>query len=232
MKLDYSKLLLTASAGALLLASQAYAQEEGAEVGEVVVTASRVARSGFTAPTPTTVLGQDVVQQRGATNITEVINETPAFRPSATAAAAARGGSSSGGSFLDLRGLNGQGATTVARTLVLVNGRRHVPSNPGGVVDINMIPSSLIERTEVVTGGASAAWGSDAVSGVVNLILKNRLQGIEGAVGYGQAEEGDFQEYSFNIAAGSSFGGGRGHVIAGFEYVDNNGIKDALISRD
>jgi outer membrane receptor protein involved in Fe transport len=232
MKLNYSKLLLTASAGALLLASQAYAQEEGAEVGEVVVTASRVARSGFTAPTPTTVLGQDVVQQRGATNITEVINETPAFRPSATAAAAARGGSSSGGSFLDLRGLNGQGATTVARTLVLVNGRRHVPSNPGGVVDINMIPSSLIERTEVVTGGASAAWGSDAVSGVVNLILKNRLNGIEGAVGYGQSDENDFKEYSFNIAAGSSFANGKGHVIAGFEYVDNKGVADASVSRD
>ena len=231
MKTSYSKLLLTASIAALSLSSQAFAQDESADVGEVVVTASRVARSGFTAPTPTTVLSQEMVQQRGATNITDVINETPAFRPSATAAAAARGGSSSGGSFLDLRGLNGQGATTVARTLVLVNGRRHVPSNPGGVVDINMIPSSLIERTEVVTGGASAAWGSDAVSGVVNLILKNRLNGIEGSVGYGQAQEGDFQEYSFNIAAGSSFANGKGHVIAGFEYVDNNGIPDASVSR-
>jgi len=232
MRTKHSNLLLTASVLALSLSSHAaFAQDDSADVGEVVVTASRVARSGFTAPTPTTVLGQELVQQRGATNITDVINETPAFRPSATAAAAARGGSSSGGSFLDLRGLNGQGATTVARTLVLVNGRRHVPANPGGVVDINMIPSSLIERTEVVTGGASAAWGSDAVSGVVNLILKNRLNGIEGAVGYGQASEGDFQEYSFNLAAGSSFGGGKGHVIAGFEYVDNKGIPDASVSR-
>ena len=231
MRTIHSKLLLTASVAALAISSQVCAQET-ANVDEVVVTASRVARSGFSAPTPTTVIGQELVQQRGATNITDVINETPAFRPSATAAAAARGGSSSGGSFLDLRGLNGQGATTVARTLVLVNGRRHVPANPGGVVDINMIPSSLIERTEVVTGGASAAWGSDAVSGVVNLILKNRLQGIEGAVGYGQSAQDDFKEYSVNLAAGTAFGGGRGHLMAGIEYVDNKGIADASVSRD
>jgi len=230
-------LMLTVSTVALSLGQMAFAQDtapadDGAAVGEIVVTASRIARSGFSAPTPTTVVGVEQVQARGATNVTDVLNEVPAFRPSGTPAAAARGGSSSGGSFLDLRGLNGQGGTATARTLVLVDGRRHVPTDPRGMVDLNMIPSSLIERTEVVTGGASAAWGSDAIAGVVNLILKDRLQGIEGQVGYGQADEGDNKEYSASIAAGTRFLGGKGHIIVGAEYVDNKGIPDSYVSRD
>ncbi|MEO6376485.1 MAG: TonB-dependent receptor, partial [Caulobacteraceae bacterium] len=234
-KFKASLLLLTASAAALSFAQASYAQDAApadTNVGEVVVTASRIARSGFNAPTPTTVLGAAQVEARGATNVVEAINEVPAFRPSGTPAAAARGGSSSGGSFLDLRGLNGQGAAATARTLVLVDGRRHVPTDPRGLVDLNMIPSSLIERTEVVTGGASAAWGSDAVAGVVNLILKDRLNGLEGHVGYGQADEGDNKEYSASIAAGTGFLGGKGHIIVGAEYVDNKGIPDSYVSRD
>ncbi len=232
-----SRMLLTVSAAVLSMANGAYAQDaarvaEGTDVGEVVVTASRVARSGFSSPTPTTVLGAEQVQARGATNITDVINEVPAFRPSGSPAAAARGGSSSGGSFLDLRGLNGQGAAATARTLVLVDGRRHVPTDPRGLVDINMIPSSLIERTEVVTGGASAAWGSDAIAGVVNLILKDKLQGFQGQIQYGQSDVGDNKEYSVSAAAGTGFAGGKGHIIVGGEYVDNKGIPDSYVARD
>ncbi len=206
-----------------------------AELGEVVVSASRIARSGFNAPTPTTVLDQEAAQARGATNIAEVINEIPSFRPSQTPAAGARGGGTSGGSFLDLRGLNiltGVGGNQVARTLVLLDGRRVVPANPAGLVDINMIPSSLIGRTEVVTGGASAAWGSDAIAGVVNLIIKESLQGIEGSVSYGQSAESDYEEYSANLAGGAAFSDGRGKIVAGLEYTDNRGVPDSFISRD
>lgn len=196
-----------------------------------MVTGTRIARDGFTAPTPTTVLSSDEILARGASNITEVINEIPAFRPSQTPAAAARGGSTNGGSFLDLRGLNGQGPTAVARTLVLVDGRRFVSSNAKGQVDMNLIPTSLIERTEVVTGGASAAWGSDAVTGVVNLILKDRLQGLQGSITTGRTGHHDYKEWALNLAGGTSFADGRGHVIAGIEYVDNEGIPDPAFSR-
>jgi iron complex outermembrane recepter protein len=202
------------------------------QLEEVVVTGSRVARDGFTAPTPTTVLGPAEIQARAASNITEIINELPAFRPSQTPAAGARGGGTQGNSVLDLRGLNGSGGTATTRTLVLVDGRRFVTSNSRGQVDLNLIPSSLIQRTEVVTGGASAAWGSDAVAGVVNLILKDRLQGIETNVQYGEAEEGDYGELSASVAAGTSFASGRGHIIVGAEYVDNDGIPDGFVSRD
>jgi outer membrane receptor protein involved in Fe transport len=229
-----TRMLLTASAMALFTAHGALAQDAADNsVDEVVITASRVAREGFSAPTPTTVIGQAQIEARGVTNITEVINETPAFRPSQTPAAATRGGGISGGSFLDLRGLNGTiSSTSTARTLVLVDGRRHVPANAAGLVDINMIPTGLVERTEVVTGGASAAWGSDAVAGVVNIILKDRLQGFEGNIAYGVSDEGDNKEYAINLAAGTSFAGGRGHAIVGVDYVDNKGVPDGYISRD
>jgi iron complex outermembrane recepter protein len=214
------------------LPSPVPAAPETPVVEELVVTGSRIARDGFTAPTPTTVLGLGEIQSRGVTNITEALNEIPAFRASQTPAAAARGGATRGGSFLDLRGLNGQGANATARTLVLIDGRRFVSSNARNQVDLNLIPTSLIARTEVVTGGASAAWGSDAVAGVVNLILKDRLQGIEGTVQGGRSAESDFQELAVSLSAGTAFAGDRGHFIVGAEFVDNKGIPDGFVSRD
>lgn len=199
---------------------------------EIIVTGSRIASTGFTAPTPTTVIGEELIEARGITNVIDAINEVPAFRPSQTPAAAARGGTSSGGSFVDLRGLSAVGGAPTARTLVLVDGRRFVPSNQIGQVDLNLIPTSLIRRTEVVTGGASAAWGSDAVAGVVNLLLKDKLEGFEGSIAYGQSDESDYKEYSLSLAAGTGFAGERGHIIAGIDYVNNKGVPDAFTSRD
>jgi iron complex outermembrane receptor protein len=200
---------------------------------EILVTGSRVARSGFNAPTPTTVLSAEDLQTRGAGNVAEVLNEIPAFRPSQTPASAARG--SNAGNYVDLRGLNtqgGQAANATTRTLVLVNGRRFVGSNTAGAVDLNLVPSSLIERTEVVTGGASAAWGSDAVAGVVNIILKDKLQGIESNIAYGQSAQSDYEEKQVSFGVGTAFAGDRGHVVFGAEYVDNEGVPDAYLSRD
>lgn len=204
----------------------------GGDGEDIVVSGSRVARTGFNAPTPTTVIGEELIEARGFTNAIDAINEVPAFRPSQTPAAGARGGISSGGSFVDLRGLSAAGGAPTARTLVLVDRRRFVPSNQVGQVDLNLIPTALIARTEVVTGGASAAWGSDAVAGVVNIILKKDLQGIEASAGYGQTDKDDYHEYSFNFAAGTGFADGRGHVLFGVDYFDNRGIPDPAISRD
>ncbi len=198
---------------------------------EIVVTASRV-RSGFSAPTPTAMIGQAQMQTRGATNVADVINEAPQFKATHTATSTTRSSGFPGGTFLDLRGLNGNDSLGVARTLVLVDGRRFTPTTANMQVDLNMIPSSLLDRTEVVTGGASAAWGSDAVAGVANLILKDQLQGVQGAVGYGVTDKSDYREYSANLAAGTGFAGGRGHVIAGFDYVNNGGVGDPMRTRD
>jgi iron complex outermembrane recepter protein len=230
--------ILARSACVMALSTPVLAQQAAStgeeDMAEVVVTASRVGRSGFSAPTPTTVLDQELVQARGATNVAEVINEIPSFRPSQTPAAGARGGATSGGSFLDLRGLNvltGAGGNQVARTLVLLDGRRVVPSNAAGMVDINMIPSALIGRTEVVTGGASAAWGSDAIAGVVNLMIRDDIEGLIGGMSYGQSAQDDNEEVSANIAGGFQFAGGRGKMVGGIEYTDNKGIPDGFISR-
>ena len=232
MKSNRNRILMLGIA-AELMASAAAAQAPAAAAGEVqldnvVVTASRVSREGFNAPTPTTVISELQLEARGFTNITDAINETPVFRASNGPATAQRGGGSSGGSSLDLRGLNGG----VARTLVLIDGRRHVPSTVSGLVDLNMIPTGLVERTEVVTGGASAAWGSDAVAGVVNILLKDDLQGIQSHVAYAQTGHSDYIESTVNLAGGTAFAGGRGHVIAGFDYVKNDGIADGFRSRD
>ncbi len=199
-------------------------------IEEVVVTASRV-RTGFTAPTPTTVVGEAQIEKRGVTNVADVLNEVPAFRATATAATTTRSSAFSGGTFLDLRGLNGNDAPATARTLVLVDGHRYQPSTANMMVDLNMIPTSLIDRTEVVTGGASAAWGSDAIAGVVNLILKDRIEGIQGGVGYGQTDKNDNREQSYNLATGHTFLGGKGRFIIGADYVKNEGVPDTYASR-
>ncbi|HWL47643.1 MAG TPA: TonB-dependent receptor plug domain-containing protein, partial [Sphingomonadaceae bacterium] len=133
--------------------------------GEIIVTGSRIARTGFTTPTPVTVVGAARIETLAATNVGDVLNQVPAFRAtsSPTTAGVTIGGG--GARTVDLRGLG------APRTLVLVDGRRFVQSTAEGTVDTNLIPSILIDRIEVVTGGASAAYGSDAVAGVVNFIL-------------------------------------------------------------
>lgn len=192
---------------------------DGAAEAAIIVTGSRIARQGFNAPTPLTTIGQDNIQAQGDTNIAEVLNELPAFRPSQTpenSFVTITG--NIGARTLDLRGLAPQ------RTLVLVNGRRFIPSSPQGTVDLNLIPTMLIQRAEVVTGGASAAYGSDAVAGVVNLILDTKLTGLRAQAQYGLSERGDDKNYQAALAGGTSFGGGRGHIVAGFEFAQNKGL--------
>jgi len=209
------------SGGALAQPDATGTAEAAADSGEqaIVITGSRIARQGFNAPTPITVLGQEAILARGDTNIAEVLSELPAFRASQTPANSFVSITGNiGARTLDLRGLAPQ------RTLVLVNGRRFIPSSPQGTVDLNLIPTMLIQRSEVVTGGASAAYGSDAVAGVVNLILDTKLTGIRAQIQSGVSERGDDENYQFAIAGGTSFGGGRGHVVAAFEFAENKGM--------
>jgi iron complex outermembrane receptor protein len=191
---------------------------EATDVEAIVVTASRVQRNGFSAPTPTTVLGRDELQKTGASNIGQLMQEIPSFQPSLTPASTTISSQQAGGNFIDLRGLGPN------RTLVLVDGRRHVATTADGAVDTNVIPSTLIDRVEVVTGGASAAWGSDAVAGVVNLILRKDLEGFEGEVHGGISSQGDNEEWGGALAWGTKFADDKGHFTIAGEAVDNKGV--------
>ena len=221
-----TRALMTASAFALLGGPTALAQTAAEEPGaleEIVVTGTRLA-TGFTTPTPVSVVGAQQIETRGAANVGEAVQEIPAFRPGGPTQGVS-GTFAVGQSILDLRGLGG------TRTLVLVDGRRHVPNNVNGTFDTNVIPVSLVERTEVVTGGASAAYGSDAVAGVVNFILRDRLEGIRGNVQYGVSQRGDTPEWSGSLGFGTSFAGGRGHLIIGGDAAKND-ISGSMYERE
>ncbi len=192
-----------------------------AAVEEVVVTGSRL-QTGFTAPTPVTVVGQAQVEQRAPSSIGEVVNQLPVFRNTAGPQTSLFGIVASGQAILDLRGLGGN------RTLVLVNSQRHVPVNSNGTFDTNLLPTSLVERFDVVTGGASAAYGSDAVAGVTNFILANRLNGVKGSVQFGQSQRNDMKEAVVSLGYGNEFAGGKGHYIIGADYSQNDGITNML----
>jgi len=193
-----------------------------AAIEGIVVTGSRVSRSGFTAPTPVTVVGSERLQAFGDNNVAQALNRLPSFRPQNSPANQGFTQANLGSQILDLRGLGAQ------RTLVLLDGRRVVPSTTQGTFDVNLIPSALIGRTEVVTGGASAAYGSDAVAGVVNLILDTKLKGLRASAQYGFSGEGDDHEVQLSLAAGSDLFDGRGHITIGGEYVKNNGVGDCF----
>ena len=172
---------------------------------DIVVTGSRIQRGGFTAPTPVTAIGRDRLEDTASSNIGDVLSQLPSFRAtSSPSATQTTPGTAVGARVLELRGLG------APRTLVLVNGRRFVPTTVQGTVDSNYIPGILIDRVDVVTGGASAAYGSDAVAGVVNFVLNNKLQGIRAEVQSGISQQGDDRTLFLAGAYGTSFAGGRG----------------------
>jgi len=189
---------------------------EGAGMNDIVVTGSRVARAGFTAPTPVTVVAADQLVKAAPSTLAESLRQLPSLTN--MSGPQRNSGTTQGGqSFLNLRSL---GAT---RTLTLLDGRRVVATNLTGSVDVNLMPAAVVQRVEVVTGGASAAYGSDAVAGVVNFILDKEFKGLKGEVNYGLAGAGDNREYRATLSAGFQFGDGRGHFIASGEYFRNEG---------
>jgi iron complex outermembrane recepter protein len=212
------------SAACVLAAGTVVAAEaaKGDELEQVVVTGSRIATSGFTTPTPVTVLGAEAIEELGITNIGAGANQLPAFRATTTPTTNGFGSFNVGAQIVNLRGLG------VNRNLVLVDGRRFAPVTREGTVDLNLIPSGLVERLEVVTGGASAQYGSDAVAGAVNVLLNKNLTGIKAQVDYGVTAKGDGQNYHVSLAGGTPFAGGRGHVIVGGEYAKQDGIGDCF----
>ena len=217
--------LMVSPAGAQTASDGALPEPDTAEESNseqvITVTGSRIARSGFTSPTPTTVVGVEQIANAGVTNVGQLAQQIPAFQASVTPQTSTLSSQNAGAAMLNLRNLG------TNRTLVLVNGRRFVPTTTSATVDTNVIPSAIIERVEVVTGGASAAYGSDAVAGVVNLILNRNLEGITGDAQAGISTYGDNETYKASLAAGTSFAGGRGHVTLSAEGEINKGIAEA-----
>jgi outer membrane receptor protein involved in Fe transport len=213
-------LALASAAGSPLAMAQTAPADEGLQ--EVLVTGSRIAKSGYTTPTPVTVLSAEVLEQTNSTNIGAAVSQLPAFRASNTPTTNGFGSFNVGAQIVNLRGLG------VNRNLVLVDGRRFAPVTREGTVDLNLIPSGLVERTDVVTGGASAAYGSDAIAGAVNVILNKRLTGIKGQVDFGKSQQGDGTDRHVSLAGGDDFANGRGHFIVGGEFEKQEGIGDCF----
>ena len=195
------------------------AQTEGEIVEEVVVTGSRISRSSLTTPTPTVILGSAEIEAAGTVNIGDFLREVPAIGPGINAESTAATFSGAGLNLIDLRTLGTE------RTLLLVNGRRHVGSQPSSTaVDLNGIPAALIERVEIITGGASAVYGADAVSGVVNIILKDDFDGMQFDAQAGVSDRGDADRYQIGLTGGTNFAEDAGNVVFHLSYADEGQI--------
>lgn len=190
------------------------------QVEEIVVTGSRVVRDGYEAPTPVSVVGVEALGNTATSNLADTINQLPVLQGSSTPMSTATLTTSGLGAIngLNLRGLG------VTRTLVLLNGQRTVGSLLTGSVDVSELPQHLIERVETVTGGASAAYGSDALTGVVNFVLNTTFTGFKGEVSGGVTTYGDARNWKINAAYGTSFANGRGHFIISSEAANEDGL--------
>ncbi|SHI19479.1 TonB-dependent receptor domain-containing protein [Ferrimonas marina] len=208
-------------AGATTLATPTWAEEEGDEpIERVTVTGSRIASEGAMASTPVTVISAEALLSTGAINIGEALNELPALANTFSLANSGNFIGTAGLNILDLRNMG------TSRTLVLVDGKRHVSSSPGSAsVDINTIPTEWVESVEIITGGASAVYGADAVTGVVNFRLKKRITGFNANATAGWSEEGGYNNQRFSLSYGADFAGDRGNAAISVEHARQSDLK-------
>ena len=234
----YSQTLLLAGASAIALIAvePAYAQtapggenvaqsaaESAAEADTVkddgiVVTGSRIKSGTLTSPSPLQAVTAETIENTGATNVQEVLSQIPAVGIPSQSRVTNAGDTNPGLSTVNLRNLG------TDRTLVLIDGRRTVAGIPGtSQVDLSMIPATFVERIDVLTGGASAVYGSDAIAGVVNFIYKKDLQGLLANAQMGISELGDDKRFAVNATFGQNFADGRGNVMVygGYKHEGN-----------
>jgi iron complex outermembrane receptor protein len=217
----FTKAMLLASVS-ICAATAAMAQQPSTTGTETVeVTASRISTPGFEAPTPVTSISANDIADSGEIDIGDVLNQMPQFGVGSSPIGSWSGDYGSGGEYVNLRNL-GQ-----TRTLVMLDGQRLIPSTLLNSVDLNTLPSNLVQRVDVVTGGASAAWGSDAVAGVVNYILDRNFVGLKASAQYGNTTAFDYETYKGDIAYGTDFDGGRGHLLLSGDYLKSpNAVTD------
>ncbi|HEX7081541.1 MAG TPA: TonB-dependent receptor [Gammaproteobacteria bacterium] len=212
---------LALSAGLAGVAS-AQAPREGAQgqaIEEVTVTGSRITATGMTTPTPVTVVQVDELSNMAPGQLIDALDQLPQFVNNARPNTAASKADSAGASNLNMRSIGSK------RTLVLLDGRRIVPSNRLGIVDINLFPEALLQRVETVTGGASAAYGTDAVAGVVNFILDTDFTGLETHLQGGVTSRNDHDSYEVSIAGGTPIGEHL-HFIGALDRFDSERIDN------
>jgi outer membrane receptor protein involved in Fe transport len=219
----------TALAGSLFAAPAAWAQTapdctdpQNAALADcstkdesIVVTGSRIRRPNLESTVPITSIAGEQFFQQGQTNIGDTLNDLPQLRSTFAQQNPGLGIGIAGLNLLDLRGLGTQ------RTLVLVNGRRHVPAdilNNAVSPDVNTIPNDLIERVDIVTGGNSAIYGSDAIAGVVNFVLRRDYDGAQVRGQAGITEEGYGGNQYLSAMFGKNFAGGKGNITLHGEY--------------
>ncbi|MEJ5979180.1 TonB-dependent receptor [Novosphingobium sp. PS1R-30] len=205
------------------LAQQAAdAEETGAKAAgdDIVVTGSRLITDGSSSPTQVTVVTNEVLLQTTPSSVSDAMRKLPQFANSSSQSNSQAANSSfSASSYLNLRSIG------PVRNLVLFDGNRLVPSSTVGAVDINTIPQMLIQRVDVATGGVSAVYGSDAVSGVVNFVIDRKFNGVKTFAQAGISSRGDNATQRLGVAAGTSFGGDRGHIEGSIEYFRSEGIE-------
>ena len=205
--------LLLCSIAISSVAGSAFAQSTNSGgVESVVVTGSRVISDAANSPTPLTVISTADLLATTPTAIPDGLNKLPIFQGSQTLGRPGDGSKNFGSNTLNLRNFGGQ------RTLVLLDGHRAAPSNSDGTVDTDTLPQMLISRVDVVTGGASAVYGSDAVTGVVNFVLNKKFDGVKFDVNSGLSTYADAMTYNLGAVAGTELFGGRGHFEGALEY--------------
>ncbi|WEK42236.1 MAG: TonB-dependent receptor [Candidatus Sphingomonas colombiensis] len=227
-------LLATATPLAFALAAPAFAQDAVGQpqtnqdaaatnppMKDIVVTGSRIARPQVEASVPVAVISAQSIQNVGQTNVLDALRDLPIAGQSADRSASNFQNSGNGTATVNLRNLG------PSRTLVLINGRRSVGEPGSSAVDLNNIPVDLIDHVEVVTGGASAVYGSDAVAGVVNIILKNDFSGLNVHLQNMISSRGDGESPLISVLAGHDFAGGAGHITANVTYTNSDAIPSA-----
>ena len=207
--------------GIALLAGPAFAQDSAPQgettdpVDAIVVTGTRIERADLTASSPVSVVSADAIKTVNTVTVEQILSVNPQFAPGSTGTSNNPG---DGSATLDLRGLGSK------RTLVLMNGKRLPLYDTQGSVDVNQIPTALIKNIQVLTGGASAVYGSDAIAGVVNFVLDDKFTGLKAEGGTQVTSRGDGAYYDASLTGGFQIGD-RGHFILSGNYSKRDGVK-------
>ncbi|WP_447757899.1 TonB-dependent receptor domain-containing protein [Sphingopyxis fribergensis] len=218
-------LLATSLLSTIVLPGAAAAQdvavdETAAEAPtDIVVTGSRLQRTDLTAPSPITVVGEDTIKLSGNVTLERTLNQFPQLGQGNTGSV-----NNGGGAGVLTANLRGLGST---RTLTLVNGRRFIPANSAADVDLASIPDTLVRRVDIITGGASAVYGSDAIAGAVNFMLKDDFHGFEATAQYGINELGDGASQKYDLTIGANLPDNRGNVALAFSYTKQEPFTQA-----
>jgi outer membrane receptor protein involved in Fe transport len=189
---------------------------------DIVVTGTRITSNGNALPTPVTVVSRDSLLRTSPSSVSDALKKLPAFALSRGSAIQGDATDNATGNYLNLRGFG------IQRNLILLDGHRVAPTSYTGAVDANILPQMLMQRVDVVTGGASAVYGSDAVSGVVNFVLDRKFEGLKVEGNSGISSRGDAYSWRAAAAFGTDFANDRGHFMASYEHFQQDGfVKEA-----